>query len=606
MKKSIQLSSKWESANNTILRFPLTILFILAAVITNTLAILTSNNEPYINITLTLGIGALIYAVFQLLYERFCNKHIYRYLFITTTLLLSFLYYLYINNTRWVTETLIRTLVIFFILIVSFLWVPSVKSQISFNQSFMVVFKTFFMTVFLNGVLFIGILLVFAAIDNLLFNINEKVYLHCANIIFVLIAPVHFLIYIPVYPGLVNQSRIKQPGKEDTAKERGSFYEVNNESINKVTIPGKILETLISYILIPITAIFTFILLIYIITNITGNFWTDNLLEPMLVAYSIIVIIVYLLASTIENAWTRSFRRVFPKVLVLVVLFQTISSTIRISKYGITYGKYYAILFGIFAIIAGIVFCIKPKEKNGLIAPFLIILSLISIMPGVGAFTISRINQTNRLQTALERNNMLDEERIRPSGKISDEEKQIIISSITYLNRMDYTKNISWLSEYRETQNFEMVFGFPMYSDTEDLGRYINIHREQNNPIPLEGYDFMITLDIYSDYTDESVVDYTMADKSYTLRIITEQEKEQNIVLESEQTVYGSFTVSDIFKRFIDDESTTFRLKTTEEVTFISDTDKASIKVIVNNLSYNSDNIAENYNAQVYVLIKIK
>ena len=93
-------------------------------------------------------------------------------------------------------------------------------------------------------------------------------------------------------------------------------------------------EVLISYVIIPLIAVFTIILLIYIVQNIGGEFWTDNLLEPMIVSYSITIIVVYLLASEIENKFTVLFRRILPKILIPIVIFQVISSLLSLSKTG--------------------------------------------------------------------------------------------------------------------------------------------------------------------------------------------------------------------------------------------------------------------------------
>ncbi len=77
------------------------------------------------------------------------------------------------------------------------------------------------------------------------------------------------------------------------------------------------LETLLSYIIIPLTVIFTFILFIYIGLNIRGDFWTENLFEPMLVSYSIIGISVLLLSVSFENGFARQFHRIFLSSLSL-------------------------------------------------------------------------------------------------------------------------------------------------------------------------------------------------------------------------------------------------------------------------------------------------
>ena len=48
-------------------------------------------------------------------------------------------------------ETAIRTIVILFILIIGFIWIPSIKSKIGFSECFMAVFKGFFTVAFYAG-----------------------------------------------------------------------------------------------------------------------------------------------------------------------------------------------------------------------------------------------------------------------------------------------------------------------------------------------------------------------------------------------------------------------------------------------------------------------
>ena len=178
--------------------------------------------------------------------------------------------------------------------------------------------------------------------------------------------------------------------------------DLQKESIDEAAHCPKFLEVLISYILIPLIAVFTLILVIYIIKNIGGEFWTDNLLEPMLVSYAITVILVYILASEIENKFTAFFRKVFPKVLVPIVLFQITSSILSLADTGVTHTRYYVILFGLFAAVSGILLSFLPVRKNGVIAALLIVFAIISIVPPVDAFTVSRSSQTNTLKNVLD------------------------------------------------------------------------------------------------------------------------------------------------------------------------------------------------------------
>lgn len=603
VKQSIRMAKRWRNVNSTVLRFPVSVLFLLAAAIVNAWSIIKSYYEEYPNISISLAIGALLYIVCQLIYEHFLSNKIYRYIFMALTILLTFFYYLIVRNNVWDIIMTVRTVVISFILTVLLIWIHSIKSKINFNQSFLAVFKSGFMAISLNCILFVGVAVILAAADLLLFDVNEKAYLHAANIIFIFIAPVTFLLYLPVFPAAGSMTAETQTAvKNDEENSDSSYY--NGENLYRLISCGKFLETLISYIIIPVAAVFTLILAIYILINITGRFWTDNLLESMLVAYSITVIFIYLLASTIDNAWARLFRKVFPKVLVIVVLFQTISSLMRISNLGITHGRYYVILYGIFSTIAGLIFCVMPEEKNGIIAPILIILSVISILPGVDAFSTSRSNQIKRLKTVLESNNMLTDNGIIAKSNISKEDKEVVISSVSYLSRMDYTKNISWLSDYAKNNNFEKTFGFSMYADTDKTYEYRNVNRDRNEGIPIRGYDFMTVIDIYGSISDEPLANFISDDKNYTLHVKKGMNDEQLIALEYEKNVIASLSISDIFAGFIGE--TDYEPKKVEKMTFASENEKASLKVIVDFLTFNSADPYNDYSGQVYVMIKIK
>ena len=135
---------------------------------------------------------------------------------------------------------------------------------------------------------------------------DSEAYSHAANIIFILFAPVYFLSLIPVYYGKSDEN------------EPGEGMEPKADKIDKMANCPKYLEILISYIIIPLTAVFTLILGVYIATNIGSDFWTDNLLEPMIVSYSITVILVYILASRLENRFAQLFRKIFPKCWCLL------------------------------------------------------------------------------------------------------------------------------------------------------------------------------------------------------------------------------------------------------------------------------------------------
>ena len=622
MKQIDKMKDRWKGFIDTVLRFPFTIVMLVAAVITNANAINVESDDNFIRLLVSFILGASLYTVFQMIYERFYSKQSMRILFVLLSLIVAFGYYLLIQDTNWDIAVTVRTAVIFFILLIAFHWVPAIKSKINFNESFLAGFKAFFVAAFFSGVLYLGVMLIIGATDMLITPINYKAYMHASNIIFVLFAPIYFLSLIPFYPGIkglgvqLEQEEVQIPTSEDiySSEDINLSEDINSsedqmrreEALVKFTSPSRFLETLISYVIIPITAVLTIILLLYIIINITGDFWSDNLLEPLLVSYSITVIIVYLLASTLKNAFATYFRKIFPKVLVPVVLFQTLASVLRIGDLGVTYGRYYAIMFGVFATIAGILFCIVPLHKNGLIAPILIALSVISILPPVDSFTISKANQIGRLENALERNDMLVGDTITPKVDISEEDQQIIVTSVNYLNNMGYTKDIKWLSTYNIKLNFEETFGFMEYEESGDNYQNFYVNRDMNEPIPIVGYDYMVRMNDFHKSGNVEIKSFTLEGTTYSLSLDNSDELKQAIFLEA---VGGQelirFELNEIFNKFtaVNTEKALF---STEEVTFTQDNSAATLTIIAESISVSEWLDGRDQSADFYVFIDIK
>jgi len=579
-----------------ITRYPVTVVFLLAATIINGIEI----NEPgdrYIKYLITFVVGAFLSAVLQAVFERFYHKATARMSLMSLAALLTIGYYLIILPLpRLSIEIGIRTLVATFALYISFLWVPGIKSRISFNESFMAAFKALFITVFFSGIIFAGISIIFGTIDLLITNVNYRTYLHTANIVFVLFAPMYFLSFTPNYPGERNK---------DNEEERIKLQE---ETIQKTTNCPKYLEILISYIIIPLTAVFTIILLIYIVQNIAGKFWTNNLLEPMLVAYSITVIIVYILASRLSNKFAELFRMIFPKVLVLIVIFQVISSFLKIGEEGITFGRYYVILFGIFAAIAGVVFSTLPVRKNGIVAAILIILSIISIVPPVDAFTVSKASQVSMLKRVLVNNNMLDDNVITPNASISEHDKQLIVKSVNYLRMMEYIDQITWLEDFNRENNFNVTFGFAEYEQFDKENQYINVNLKQNMPIEIAGYDTFIYSNITINDNSEGetkISDFAISSKNYSL---TKSMTGDNCIIKlqdnNKQDII-SFETKEIFDSLAN-YSNEKELLTAEKATFSKENEQYKMTLVIQNMNIDRNSNRSNYYADLYILVDIK
>lgn len=589
MKQREKLQAGLAQLSDTFVRFPLTILLLVLIALVNGIEI-QNHLEQYPKLLFSLIIGVFLSLVSQVIYERFFDKLVARRMLMSGAIILTGVYSLILlwrNDLN--TAFSIRNSVIWFILFIAFLWIPTIKRSYSFNESFLAVFKAFFLALFYSGVLFVGVSLIIMAIDMLIVSVDSNTIPHAANLIFGIFATIHLLSALPDF-----QNGKKREGGETSER--------------PITVSiSKFLETLISYVIIPITAVFTLVLLLYVIINITGSFWTDNLLEPLLVSYSITVILVYLLASNITNHFAINFRRIFPKVLVPIVLFQTIASILKIGEMGVTHGRYYAILFGVFATIAGIIFSIVPIRKNGLIAPILIILAFVSIIPPIDAFTVSRNNQIGRLETSLNRNNMLQDGKISPNATISDQDRDIIISSVQYLNRMGYTDDVAWLSSYAENRNFENTFGFPQF-DNPRKDNTIYLHREAK-PIPITGYDIMLHTNLYFSAEEREIGTFEKEGMSFRLMDQIHSDGKRSIVLLDEvNKEILNFDIQEILDRGILLQGT--ELMTLEDASFTKENDFARLTLVAENIhigDYSSDSTqGKRMDMDTYILVTLK
>ncbi|SIO01464.1 protein of unknown function [Carnobacterium alterfunditum] len=593
------IQGKFQGLIQAIRRYPLTVIFLVAVAGLNAYLI-QQETDDYTRYLYSFIVGVFLSVVAQHLYESLFGKMYQRIVLMVGTLLLTTLYYYTIGTSSgYDLEMYVKTGIIIFILTIAFMWIPTIKNRITFNQSYLSAFKALFITLLFTMVLFAGINLIIVAIDQLLFSVDEKVNMHTFNLIGSLFSPIFFLSYTPLYVSKKDESTLtpeKIAAKQEQIKE-------------DISVP-KVLELLISYIIIPLTAIFTIILLIYLLQNITGDFWTNNLLEPMLVSYSITVIVVYLLASNIETKSAVLFRKIFPKVLVPIVLFQTISSILKIQETGLTHGRYYVILFGLFAVIAGLIFSILPIRKNGWVAVVLIVLSVISLIPPVDAFTVSRVSQTNLLKETLEKNQMLEGNSIIPNADIPKEDKIKISQTIHYLTSMDYSKEIAFLEPYDQEliYQFEEVVGFkPIYDGIDFVSNQLTqdsyhatLDWNENQLISIEGYDKMVAYSYY-DSNEISAIDFKVEDSAYTIGSEVEDEQTNLVLTDENDKTILSIDLQETMEQ-IATTTQTKTLLTVEEATVITGNEQAEMKLVFRAIDFYNNQ----YNSEFYLFIDIK
>lgn len=602
MKLKESLQTAYKGIGRSITRFPLTVFFLIAVAVLNGIMI-EKPREDYTRYLFTFLVGAMLSIVGQMLYERFSKKGTTRYLLMGGAAVLAVGYYFAVGpQTQYNLSISVKTGVALFALMIAFIWIPSIKSvKVPFHRSFLSALKAFFTTVLFAGVLAGGISAIFYATDRLLFTIDYKVLNHLLNIVGSLFAPIYFLSMTPLYPGKLEEAIPNEAwAKRDETLDR------------QFTVP-RFLDILISYIIIPLTAIYTLILLTYVVINIRGEFWTNNLLEPMLVSYAIIVIIVYILACNLENKFAVLFRKIFPKILVPIVVFQTIASFLKIQEMGITHGRYYVILFGIFATIAGLIFSFMSPKHNGLIAVVLLVLSTISIIPPIDAFTVSKNNQISFLEQKLIENDMLANNTIIPKSDVSLNDKIVITKVASYIDNMGYDEEVTYLpSDFSVYRDFNDTFGFDMtYSEADypqGEGEYAYLNWDANPAIGITGFDMMIHQYLYYSTGEPNITENVPLEvdgKSYVLEkelidkyylLILKDDSGQELIRYDTKELYEAILDKGVTSGF--DKGNLL----IEDATLTTENDKVRMNILVASLERNN----EFAGGDIYLFIEFK
>ncbi len=551
-----------------IFRYPLAIAFILAFAVINAITI-EKNIPDAMPARLACIIGLLLAFAVSMFWERFLHKRIYRYILMAGAILLSAAYYLLLMNTNESSMVMIiRTSVLSFALFITAVWVPSIRQKLTFYESFLSFFKALFLTALFATVLFGGAALILGAVDALLFRIADTAFMHTANLVYVVFGITLFLSMTPDFMSISD--------REDYNRVRSANRDEEAEYTKRSTSCPKFLERLISYIIVPLTAIFTIILLIYILMNIRSGFWKDDLIEPMLVAYSITVIVVCVLTGTLKNRFASLFRLIFPKVLILLVALQMAASVMKIQDTGISHGRYYVLLYGLFAIITGVIFSFLDSRKHGIIAAVLIALSILSVIPPVDAFTVARVSQTNVLKNILVRNNMFSEDTIIADSSISDSDKDMIATAYEYLFSMGYTNDIPWLQEINSSRSFEDVFGFSQYGfygDKVDETAYYSAYLDRAVDTSMAGYDVFAYITVsytLPDKSDETLAEFVYQGKNYSLQLSADEEADQISLLDDALNVIAVFDLAQVKQR-LESGEISMNNPQSDTTTFISD-----------------------------------
>lgn len=493
-----------QGLSKAVLRFPLTVFFLICCT-TLTCYMISLHKSPDLivqKLMFVFLLGSFIGVTAQFACERFPRLARLRWALYALSALLTLGYYFIISPAPAIDYGVgARTSVAVISMFCAFIWLPSYQGKFDFNSVALIHFKSALTSILYAGVLAAGLASIIGAIDILLFKVNSDAYGYMMAIVWILFATTYYLSLLPRF---------------------NSETELDQTYAQEASQCPHFLEILISYIAVPLVAGYTLVLLAYFVKiGVTMN-WPSGQLGPMILAYSAAGLIIYILASGLENRFAVLYQRIFPKALIPIVVMQLISVYIRLSAYGVTESRYYIALFGIFSIVIAMLLSFTPVKKNGLIALLAAGFAILSILPPADAFTVSRNSQITRLENYLQTEGVLVNGKINPKSDADMTLRLETTSILNYLERRGYLKEVAWLpADFQTNRDMEKTLGFePAYKYLGVDQNNFFAHLDMQKPINIEGYDVLLQAGTYRGMDPKEIMTYNFEVHGFSYKLI--------------------------------------------------------------------------------------
>ncbi|MBU5310576.1 DUF4153 domain-containing protein [Tissierella carlieri] len=524
MKSFDRVKSTLISIRKSIKRFPITVA--LSTVLT---VLLIYMNESHLTgddreilekINLVVGLGIPLSLCIGLLIERFFGKKkiISILLYSIGAGILILYYFVFIKDYGMVSMS--RYLATMLFLILASLYIPRIGKKNDYEYYVMDIWSSFALTFVYSFVLYFGIVAIFFTIDQLFdVNIKGEFYYYMFLIVSLIFAVSLFLSKLP------------------SVDEEYHMIEYT-----------KSLKILLVYIVIPLVTVYTAILYVYFGKILLTKEWPRGLVSHLVLWYSTLSVGVIFLITPIleENKAAKLFKVLFPKIILPVLFMMFMSIYQRIAQYGITENRYYVVVLGLWVLGIMLYFSFKKPLRNIVIPISLSFIIFNSVYGPISSFTISKFSQNKRIESLLDRNNMLSNGEIIRNSEIALEDKREISNIISYFHSNHKLKDIKVLPKDFDLDKMEIVMGFkyePYYSFPYEQNRYFyyGTHNAED-AVDIKGYDYYIHMNSWNENKREVAGLILQYDRLRNALIIS---KDDRIILEQDMVEF----VRDIYEK---------------------------------------------------------
>lgn len=412
-------------------------------------------------------------------------------------LFLIFFYFLLPEKEQDFTEKYAFLLIPTFImshLLVAFAGFLGLKKETPFWQFNKNLFINIFLTAIFTGILTGGVELAVLAVDKLFdFDFSERLYVQIFYLLSIFGSCFIFLL----------------------------FSEKGLRSLEKEGDYPVILKFFTQYILIPLLIIYAVILYFYAAKILTKWELPRGWVSYLILAYAVVgvlaLLLVHPLKQDLAKSWVNLFNKIFYFSLspLLVLLFIAIFT--RILEYGYTEPRYFVLTLSVWLTAVVLYFIFSPKTTIKFIPISLFIFGLYSLaFPYLNTFAVSKRSQKTELQKVLQENNLLNDNKIDFTKKVSDTVADEVAGKFAFLaQRGDSVFLRSLLTDKEKSlinNNSENSHSYQFqnnvrnrFSNIENTGKTRDFNRleiiAERGLTSIEGYDYMIRFDDFYNKT---------------------------------------------------------------------------------------------------------
>lgn len=409
------------AASATLRRFPFVLLSAAVAAVGALLAIDHPAEGVYERLILVGALGLPLFFGLRLLSER-RGWTATVYLALQTAGIATLLVF-YLAWPSWSEQVAWRRFVqldLAFHLLVAFLPFVDTDALNGFWHYNKALFLRFLTAALYSGVLFIGLAIALAAVDNLLgIAVEGETYLRLWVLIAFVFNTWFFLGGVP---------------DDLTTLENRADYPVG-------------LKVFSQYVLVPLVSVYLTILTIYLVKIIVTTEWPSGWIGYLVSSVSIVgilaVLLVHPVRERVENRWVRVYARGFYIALFPSIVMLALAIWKRIDQYGITENRYFLAVLTLWLAGIAVYYSVTRSSDIRRIPQSLCLLTLVTFLGPTSAYRVSERSQVNRLEGLLRRNEILTGERIREaSGPVSFEDRKEISAVLRYLTQTHGTDAI--------------------------------------------------------------------------------------------------------------------------------------------------------------------